>query len=593
MLSRLSIGIRLLLLIAVPLAALVIVGLGGLAAVNASGAVTEETRERFERQALLADADDALRRGLLDTARAAALGTLPQATAARRLSEARDRLESTLASYMDRFGSRPTEGSDALAGALPAALAEFTAAIDAVESRDEAPLRTIAAGAGGGMLTALDRAVAAERAATARIMEQSLARDRSFLQLNALLSVAGLGLALLFGYYIVRSINRPLGQITSTVHAVAAGDLDKRTQLDGIDEISELSRALDDLLDDKVATLARTEAENARLNESVIALLRAVSRLSKRDLTVRVPVTEDVTGPVADAINQLASATGKVLQDVSKVAGQVAEVSSRVKTKAQSVSSATRSQQSEALDTADKLSHAAERLAEIAQLALHCNSLAQDAAQSTEAAVETVTGTLDGMKDIREIIQETGKRIKRLGERSQEIGSIVDIINNVAERTTILALNVSMQAAAAGEAGRGFGVVADEVQRLAESSRSATAQIDSLVKNIQVETRDTIASVERAIGQVVEGSKLAEEAGRQIGATHGATSTLVQSVLQIASSSQEQSQLSETLLERSRKILQGVQSTSAEAQDQLKQTDHLMEFSERLLTSVRVFKLSA
>jgi methyl-accepting chemotaxis protein len=325
----------------------------------------------------------------------------------------------------------------------------------------------------------------------------------------------------------------------------------------------------------------------------VIALLRAVSQLSRRDLTVRVPVTEDVTGPVADAINQLAAETGRVLADVSRVADQVAAASEQVKSKAESVNAVATTQHSEALDTAEKLNRASERLTDIAKLAQQCDELAQRAAQNTESAVTTVTGTLQGMTDIREVIQETGKRIKRLGERSQEISGIVDIINKIAERTTVLALNASMQAAAAGDAGRGFGVVADEVQRLAENTRNAAGQIGALIKSMQVETHDTMGTMENAIAQVVEGSKMAEVAGKQIGATQGATAALVKSVRQIAASSQEQAQLSVTLRDRARTILSGVRTTGEQVSEQLQQTVNLSEFSRRLLESVRVFKLPA
>jgi methyl-accepting chemotaxis protein len=318
-----------------------------------------------------------------------------------------------------------------------------------------------------------------------------------------------------------------------------------------------------------------------------------VSQLSRRDLTVRVPVTEDVTGPVADAINQLATETGRVLSEVSRVADQVASASAQVKTKAESVNAVANDQQNEALDTANKLNDASERLSDISKLAQHCNDLAQRAAQNTESAVATVTGTLRGMVDIREVIQETGKRIKRLGERSQEISGIVDIINKIAERTTVLALNASMQAAAAGDAGRGFGVVADEVQRLAESTRNAAGQIGSLIKSMQVETHDTIGTMEGAIGQVVEGSKMAEVAGKQIGDTQGATTALVQSVLQIAASSKEQAQLSVTLRDRARTMLSGVRATGEQLAEQVQETINLTDFSKRLTDSVRVFKLPA
>ena len=316
--------------------------------------------------------------------------------------------------------------------------------------------------------------------------------------------MAALVLAAVLGLLVYRSISSPIDRLSETVQRVAAGDYEVRTGIDTGDEVGALSRAFDHLLEDKVQTLAQAEQENERLNNSVIDVLRAVSQLSRRDLTVKVPVTEDVAGPVADAINQMVQETSEVLREVRRIADQVEEASGKVHGQAETVNDVAKMQQNVVERTAAQLDAASQRLAEIAQLAKRCNTIAQQTLTTTNTAAGTVSETLAGMNDIRETIQTTGKRIKRLGERSQEINSVVDIINSIAERTTVLALNASMQAAAAGEAGRGFAVVADEVQRLAESSRNATGQIAALVKNIQVETNDSIANVEQTISKVVE-----------------------------------------------------------------------------------------
>ena len=228
---------------------------------------------------------------------------------------------------------------------------------------------------------------------------------------------------------------------------------------------------------------------------------------------------------------------------------------------------------------------------EIANLAKSGNDAAEKAASNTELALDTVTETVDGMNQIREIISETEKRIKRLGERSQEITSIVEMINNIAERTHVLALNASMQAAAAGEAGRGFAVVADEVQRLAESSRSSTSQIGTLVKNIQTETAETMAAMNRSIEHVVQGSELAEKAGAQMRDTKQSTAELVTAVIEIAKHSQEQVLVSGKLREYAQAIQKSTAQTNAQIEAQGEQTDRLVEYSKRLSESVGVFRL--
>lgn len=183
---------------------------------------------------------------------------------------------------------------------------------------------------------------------------------------------------------------------------------------------------------------------------------------------------------------------------------------------------------------AQTLSIAANSLHEIALLAQQCNAAADTASKTTQSALSAVDNTVTGINSTRDVIRETGKRIKRLGERSQEISGVVNLINVIAERTHILALNASMHAASAGEAGRGFAVVADEVQRLAENARQATQQISALVNNIQIETADTVSTMNDAISQIVEGSRLAEQAGQQMHMTQQSTAQLVASVKQIA-----------------------------------------------------------
>ncbi|MDY6991673.1 MAG: methyl-accepting chemotaxis protein [Pseudomonadota bacterium] len=405
--------------------------------------------------------------------------------------------------------------------------------------------------------------------------------------------IAGLVLILggLFGILFFGRIAAPIAHLEATVTKVAEGDFTARADIKTNDELETLSNAFNGLLDDRLSALAKAEKENEMLNNSIIELLKASFQLSQRDLTVQVPVTEDVTGPLADAINQMATETSKVLLNVRRITDEVEGASIRVKEQGDNVSKVAEAERAVVDTTMAELSAAAEAMNKIAEVAQSCNDIATQATRSTQTALATVTSTVDGMGEIRETIHETEKRIKRLGERSQEISSIVDIINNIAERTHVLALNASMQAAAAGEAGRGFSVVADEVQRLAESSRNATSQISALVKNIQVETNDTIATMDKTIGQVVEGSRLAERAGEQMKETQNTTANLVQVVEQIAMASRQQAQISNELRERAQTIQMSTQETAKQLEEQTIQTDRLVEYSKQLIESIRVFKL--
>jgi twitching motility protein PilJ len=229
----------------------------------------------------------------------------------------------------------------------------------------------------------------------------------------------------------------------------------------------------------------------------------------------------------------------------------------------------------------------------IATMAFACNEAAGKAIQNTDKAQETVLGTVQGITSIRDTIRETEKRIKRLGERSQEIGSVVTIINGIAERTHILALNASMHAASAGEAGRGFAVVANEVQKLAENAREATQQISGLVNNIQVETADTVTNMNDAITQVVKGTNLAQQAGSEMRETRETTAELVDLVKRIAESAKIQSETAQKLRERAVQIQKTTAQTFQQLQEQGRQSDMLVDFSGNLVQSVSVFKLPA
>jgi methyl-accepting chemotaxis protein len=393
------------------------------------------------------------------------------------------------------------------------------------------------------------------------------------------------------GFFFFGRIAAPISHMEATVTKVAHGDFTARADIKTGDELETLSKTFNGLLDDRLTALAKAERENELLNNSIIELLKASFQLSQRDLTVQVPVTEDVTGPLADAINQMATETSKVLLNVRQVADEVEGASQHVKVQGDNVSKVAEAEREVVDSTMAELAAAAEAMNKIAEVAHSCNEIADQAIRSTDTALKTVNGTVDGIGDIRETIRETEKRIKRLGERAQEISSIVDLINNIAERTHVLALNASMQAAAAGDAGRGFSVVADEVQRLAESSRQATSQISALVKNIQVETNETIATMDKTIGQVVDGSQLAERAGEQMKDTQNTTSNLVQVVGQIAVASRQQAQISNDLRERASTIQLSTQETGRQLEEQTIQTERLVNFSKELIESVRVFKL--
>ncbi|MDO9212834.1 MAG: methyl-accepting chemotaxis protein [Methylococcales bacterium] len=408
---------------------------------------------------------------------------------------------------------------------------------------------------------------------------------------------SGLLLLVLIGslvtFYIIRSITRPVSQLVDVMQKLAAGDNDIRVNPQTFDELGLMGRQFDMMVDQRELVNANIQKENETLNTSIINLLQAVAKLSQKDLTVKVPVSEDVTGLIADALNVLADETSKVLNRVVQLAGNVANVSQQVKTQSDSVILVAQEEKREVEQSNIELNNASAAMLGVAQLAVSCNEAAEKAIKNTDKAQESVLDTVQGITTIRDTIRETEKRIKRLGERSQEIGGVVNLINNIAERTHILALNASMHAASAGEAGRGFAVVANEVQRLAENSREATSKIAALVNNIQVETADTVITMNEAIGQVVKGTDLAQQAGDEMRATRETTAELVQLVQRIAADANAQVLTTQRLQERAVEITKSSEETFDKLQAQGLQTEQLVGLSNDLVESVGVFTLPA
>jgi methyl-accepting chemotaxis protein len=408
-----------------------------------------------------------------------------------------------------------------------------------------------------------------------------------------LLGIITAAFAAFAAYIIVKSISDPLTKLQVTIGKIATGDMHARAKLQGRDELVELANQFDKMMDDRETVQAAIQKENTELNESVLSLLQAVAQLARKDLTVRVPVSENVTGAVADALNLLTNETAKVMADVNNISADVTKASMSVQAKADTMLAAAEQEREDVDRTADSLANAAQSMRSIADLAQACNTVADHAIKSTQLALSTVNSTVSGINSTRDVIRETEKRIKRLGERSQEISGVVNLINVIAERTHILALNASMHAASAGEAGRGFAVVADEVQRLAENARQATQQISALVSNIQLETADTVSTMNNAIAQIVEGSRLAEQAGQQMQLTQQNTAELVDSVKQIATSSENQAKAGQALLDSAVQIKKSSQQATRQLHEQAEQTSNLLDYAKQLLSAVRVFKLPA
>ena len=257
----------------------------------------------------------------------------------------------------------------------------------------------------------------------------------------------------------------------------------------------------------------QTAAANQRNQEAILRLLDEMSSLADGDLTVEATVTEDVTGAIADSVNYAVEALRDLVSGVNSTARQVAAQAQETRANTMQLAEASEHQAREIGRASDNINEMAQSFDDMAQRSNESADVAQNSVEIANRGADMVRQTIAGMDNIRNQIQETSKRIKRLGESSQEIGDIVELISGLSEQTNVLALNAAIQAASAGGAGRGFAVVADEVQRLAERATDATRRIEALVQTIQSDTAEAVNSMEETTSQVVSGARLAEDAG--------------------------------------------------------------------------------
>ncbi|MEJ2360595.1 MAG: methyl-accepting chemotaxis protein [Gammaproteobacteria bacterium] len=334
-----------------------------------------------------------------------------------------------------------------------------------------------------------------------------------------------------------------------------------------------------------------TEETNKRNQEAILRLLDEMGDLADGDLTVQATVTEDITGAIADSINYAIDALRNLVQAINETTQQVSSAAQQSQATAMHLAEASDHQAQQITAASSAIN---EMAVSIDAVSNHAAELAGEANRSVDIAVrgnEAVQRTIHGMDSIREQIQETSKRIKRLGESSQEIGDIVELINDIAEQTNILALNAAIQAAMAGEAGRGFAVVADEVQRLAERSADATKQIEALVKGIQSDTKEAVSSMEQSTAGVVQGAQLAQNAGQSLEAIENVSKHLADLIRNISDSARQQASAANNISDTMNVIQEITTQTSAGTNETAASIGNLAELANELRRSVAGFKL--
>ena len=333
--------------------------------------------------------------------------------------------------------------------------------------------------------------------------------------------------------------------------------------------------------------------QNRTTQDSILKLLDEMGDLADGDLSIQPEVTEQITGAIADSVNYAVREMRNLVTRIKNAAQQVAVASEHSRQTATDLTEAALKQAAQITETTERVKTMARSMEDMSKSAEKSAQVAQGSVSTAKRGTEAVQNTIRGMDEMREQIQETAKRIKRLGESSQQIGEIVELINDIAEQTNILSLNAAIQAAMAGEAGRGFAVVADEVQRLAERSAEATKQIADLVKTIQADTNEAVASMEQATNGVVETTRLADAAGQALGEIESVSQQLSTLIVSIAHDAHRQSQTATVVSTSMAKIQETTTLTSSGTRQAAESIGKLSDLARELQASVSGFKLPA
>ncbi len=337
--------------------------------------------------------------------------------------------------------------------------------------------------------------------------------------------------------------------------------------------------------------LAEQASQNERNQAAILQLLDELADLAEGDLTVHASVTENFTGAIADSINFAIDQMRQLVSKINHLSVQVAKAASNTQSTAGTLSAAAESQAKEIGAASQAINEMAVSIDQVSSNAAESAAVAERAVEIAGKGSEVVQDTIHGMDTIRGQIQETSKRIKRLGESSQEIGDIVSLINDIADQTNILSLNAAIQASMAGDAGRGFAVVADEVQRLAERSSAATKQIAALVKTIQTDTNEAVISMEQTTSEVVGGAKRAQDAGVALGEIENVSTTLAELIQNISNAARQQAVSAGHVSNTMNVIQQITGQTVAGTEDTSSSIGKLAAMANEMRESVEGFKL--
>lgn len=405
--------------------------------------------------------------------------------------------------------------------------------------------------------------------------------------------ILGGGLALLSGLSVPLALNgsliRAVQELAAFSERFAAGDSRAKAEVQSEDELGYIADNLNRAVA-KVSRATSNQEASESLQRSITDLLGVINQVARGDLTLRGKVTNDALGNVVDSINYMLDNFTKVLERVRKAATDVNASANAILLSADEMTAGATQQDQEITNTSSAVEELTVSMKQVSNNAEASAEAARRALDAAEQGNRAVRDTLEGMQRIRASVQATGKKIKSLGDRSLEISEIINVINDITEQTNLLALNAAIEAARAGEAGRGFAVVADEVRKLAEHSRSATKDIAALIKAIQAETNEAVVVMEEGTKEVEIGAGLADQAGKALEAISSVVRQSAELVQEISLASKQQVRGTEGVANAMQIISNITRQTSQGARQTVGTVSNLVKLSDGLNEGLAQFR---
>ncbi len=404
--------------------------------------------------------------------------------------------------------------------------------------------------------------------------------------------VLALAMGIVLAWRLGGGLLDPLKELSQFSERLAVGDPRARADVSATNELGYIADNLNRAVA-KVAKAANNQESSDALQRSITELLAVINQVARGDLSLRGKVTNDALGNVADSVNYMLDSFTKVLERVRKAAMEVTACSNNILVAADEMQAGATQQDQEITNTSSAVEELTVSMKQVSNNAEASAEAARRALDAAEQGNRAVRDTLEGMQRIRSSVQATAKKIKSLGDRSLEISEIINVINDITEQTNLLALNAAIEAARAGEAGRGFAVVADEVRKLAEHSRSATKDIAALIKAIQAETNEAVVVMEEGTKEVESGATLADQAGRALDAISNVVRQSAELVQEISLASKQQVRGTEGVAHAMQIISSITRQTSQGTRGTVATVSQLVKLSDQLNDGLAQFRASS